>query len=119
MFFEVGGLGTRIVNWRGEAVGEIDTGFEAACRRAKLPGHENTYSIRHAVGRYLQKQGVEQREIALWLGHIQPPDSIETTLVYSPFRPDYLFNAKAAVEQFVREIASYTKRHDILNPPWT
>jgi integrase len=107
-----------IVNWRGEPVREIDTGFEAACRRAKLPGGENTYSIRHALGRFMLAQGVEPLEISLFLGHVRPPDSIETTLVYSPFRPDYLLNAKPAVETFVREIASHAKRHNILSPPW-
>lgn len=107
-----------IVNWRGEQVGEIDTGFEAACRRAKLSGGENTYSIRHALGRYLLMKGVEPLEISLFLGHVRPPDSIETTLVYSPFRPDYLGNAKVAVEAFVREIDSFTTRHKILSPPW-
>lgn len=107
-----------IVNWRGEQVGEIDTGFEAACRRAKLPGGENTYSIRHALGRFLLVKGVEPLEISLFLGHVRPPDSIETTLVYSPFGPDYLRNAKVAVEAFVHEIASHCRRHDILNPPW-
>jgi len=107
-----------IINWRGETVGEIDTGFKAACRRAKLPGGENTYSIRHALGRFLLMRGVEPLEISLFLGHVRPPDSIETTLVYSPFRPDYLLNAKAAVETFVHEIASFTKHHNILSPPW-
>lgn len=107
-----------LVYWRGEQVHEIDTGFSAACRRAKLAGGENTYSIRHSVSRFMLKQGVEPLEIGLWLGHIRPPDSVETTLVYSPFCPDYLINAKAAVEQFVREIASHCRRHDILNPPW-
>jgi integrase len=108
-----------IVNYRGEKVSEIDTGFVAACRRAGLPGGENSYSVRHALGRFMQSQRVEPLEIALWLGHIQPPDSIETTRIYSPFRPDYLCNAKVAVEKFVREIASYTKRRNILTPPWS
>jgi hypothetical protein len=63
-------------------------------------------------------QGVEPREISLFFGHVKPAESIETTLVYSPFRPDYLCSAKAAVEAFVREIALHTKRHDILSPPW-
>jgi len=107
-----------IVNWRGQPIGEIDTGFAAACHRAKLPGGENTYSIRHALGRYLLTQGVEPLEISLFLGHVRPPDSIETTLVYSPFSPNYLRSAKSAVEAFVREIASHTKRHNILSPPW-
>jgi integrase len=106
-----------IVTWHHEPVGEIDTGFGAACRRAKLPGGENTYSVRHALGRYMQTKGVQPLEISLWLGHIQPPDSKETTTIYSPFAPSYLSNAKVAVEQFVREIASHCKRHDILNPP--
>ncbi|MDA9538983.1 integrase [Bradyrhizobium sp. USDA 3311] len=107
-----------LVAWRGAAVEEIDTGFGAACKRAGLPGGENTYSIRHSVARYMLQKGVDRAEIGQWLGHIKPPDSPETTLIYSPYAPDYLRAAKAAVEDFVREINSHCHKHDLLMPPW-
>jgi integrase len=106
-----------IVQWRGEPVGEIDTGFAAACRAANLPGRENTYSIRHAIGRFMQAERVPAEEIAVWFGHIQPPTSIETTLIYSPYSPDFLVHAKRAAEKFVRLVDSFCQR-DLLRPFW-
>ncbi|WMT76529.1 hypothetical protein [Bradyrhizobium sp. Ash2021] len=114
----VGLLPGHLVQWRGQPVGEIDTAFEAACRRAKLAPGGNTYSIRHALGRYMRSKAVEDEQIALWLGHIQPPQSNETTLIYSPFSPLYLREAKLTAESFVREIARHCRRHDPLQPPW-
>jgi integrase len=107
-----------LVVWRGAAVEEIDTGFAAACKRADLPGGENTYSIRHAAARYMLQKGVPRAEIGQWLGHIKPDESSETTLIYSPYAPDYLVDAKAAIEDFVREIASHCRKRDLLMPPW-
>ncbi|MBB4366765.1 integrase [Bradyrhizobium sp. CIR18] len=108
-----------LVQWRGQPVGEIDTAFDAACRRAKLAPGANTYSVRHALGRHMRAKSVPDEQIALWLGHIQPPQSRETTIIYSPYSPLYLREAKAAAESFVHEIARHCRRHDPLQPPWT
>jgi len=105
-----------IITWRGHKVEEVDTGFRAACRRAGLPGGETPYSVRHMLGRYLRQHGVPDDQIALWLGHIQPPNSNETTLIYSPYAPTYMREAKAGVESFVRELNELTTR-DLLAPP--
>lgn len=43
---------------------------------------------------------------------------LDTCSDYSPYAPDYLCNAKAAVEDFVREIAPHCRKRDILTPPW-
>jgi integrase len=107
-----------LVQWRRQAVGEIDTAFDAACRRAKLAPGANTYSIRHALGRHMRSEKVADDQVALWLGHIQPPQSNEVTLIYSPYSPDYLQDAKLAAESFVREVARHCRRHDPLQPPW-
>lgn len=107
-----------VVVWHGAAVGEIDTGFSAACARAGLPGGENTYSIRHSVARYMLKKGVSRAEIGHWLGHQRPDESPETTLIYSPYAPDYLSDARVATEDFVREVNSHCCKHDLLMPPW-
>jgi integrase len=107
-----------LVQWRGRPVGEIDTAFGAACRRADLAGGANSYSVRHALGRHMRAKGVPDDQIALWLGHIQPPQSNEITIIYSPYSPLYLREAKAAAESFVHEIARHCRRHDPLQPPW-
>jgi integrase len=106
-----------IVNQDGERVLKIDTAFAASCRRANLGGKENTYSLRHAIGRFMRSRRVPDEQIALWLGHIQPPENIETTLIYSPYDPNYLVDAKRAVEDFVRLVDSFCKR-DLLKPFW-
>lgn len=114
----VSGLNTDyLVTWRRRPVAEIDTAFVNACCKAGLPGGEAGYSLRHMIGRWMLKRRVPREEIAVWLGHIQPPQNPKTTLVYSPYEPAYLMNAKAAVEAFVRELNKLTKR-DLLLPPW-
>ncbi|MDT3683647.1 MAG: tyrosine-type recombinase/integrase [Pseudorhodoplanes sp.] len=105
-----------LITWRGKPVTKIKSGFANAAKRAGLPGHEAAYSIRHMLGRHMRASGVSIEEIGVWLGHIQPPTSPETTLIYSPDSPDYLGEAKAAVEDFVGEINALTK-HDLLLPP--
>jgi integrase len=107
-----------LIQWRGQPVGEIDTAFAAACRRARLAPGANTYSLRHALGRYMRSKAVPDDQIALFMGHIQPPESVQTTLIYSPYSPTYLRDAKAAAEGFVREIARHCRKHDVLQPPW-
>lgn len=106
-----------LITWRGRPVKKIKTGFANAAARADLPGHEASYSVRHMLGRYMRADGVPLDEIGVWLGHVQPPTAPETTLIYSPDSPDYLRNAKAAVEKFVRDLNALTKR-DLLTPPW-
>jgi integrase len=106
-----------LVTWRSRPIKEIDTAFIAACKRAGLPGHEGSYSVRHMLGRFMRQQRVPLEEIAVWLGHIQPLTSPETTLIYSPDSPEYLSNAKAAVEEFVRQLDALTQR-SLLIPPW-
>jgi len=107
-----------IIQWHGARIGEIDTAFDSACRRGKLAPGANTYSLRHALGRYMREKKVPDDQIALFMGHIQPPESVTTTIIYSPYSPDYLCDAKAAAEDFVREIARLCRKHDVLQPPW-
>lgn len=107
-----------LIQWHGARVGEIDTAFGSACRRAGLAPGANTYSIRHAVGRHMRSKAVPDDQIALFMGHIQPPQAVTTTLIYSPYSPAYLCDAKAAAEQFVREVARHCRKHDVLQPPW-
>lgn len=107
-----------LVRWRGAQVAEIDTAFRQLCSSAKIADGATPYSLRHTIGRHLRKQRVDTEEISIWLGHIQPPQNEESTLLYSPYEPDYLSQAQAATEEFVRRLNTMT-RHDLLKAPWS
>jgi integrase len=107
----------RLITWNGKPIAEIDRAFAKACHRAELPGGEAAYSLRHMIGRHMRRQGVPLEQVSVWLGHVQPPMSSQTTLIYSPDSPDYLSDAKRAVEDFVHRLNALTRR-DLLLPPW-
>ncbi len=106
----------RLIRWRDQPVVSVKSGLRNAVRRAGLPARVNGYSLRHSVGRFLRRYGVDSEQIAVWLGHAKPPENFETTLIYSPYDPDYLRDAKAAVEALFAEIAGRAKR-PLLTPP--
>lgn len=105
-----------VIQWRGQPLASAKTGVRRAVQDAGLPKTVNPYSARHSLGRFLRSHGVSTEEIAVWLGHIAPPDNPATTLLYSPYGPSYLENAAAATEKFFREIASYAST-PLLEPP--
>ncbi len=111
-----------VIQWRGERLVSAKSGVRRAVDRAGLGKRDgqdisvNPYSVRHSVGRFMRRHGVETEEISLWLGHRAPPSNCETTLIYSPYGPNYLSNAKAAVEKFFEEIASHAAT-PLLEPP--
>lgn len=104
------------VTWRGRSVQNVKKGRAAAVERASLDPHTNSYSVRHSLGRFMQRSGVHRDQIAVWLGHIAPPESPETTLIYSPYEPEFLVDAKRATEDFVAKIAAAAKT-PLLEPP--
>lgn len=105
-----------LILWRGKPVLNVKKGMHKALDRAGLNDKNiNSYSIRHSLGRYFGDQGVDIKEIAFWLGHDHEPNR-RVTRIYSPSSPDYLQNARAAVAQFVAEIAAKAKT-PLLEPP--
>jgi len=105
-----------IITWRGRRVEAVDAGFLAACRRAKLPGGVTAWSVRYTLARYMRRREVPDDQIALWLGRRRPPNSNATILICAPDAPEYLRDAKSAVESFVHEVNALTTR-DLLAPP--
>jgi hypothetical protein len=95
--------------WNGRPIAEIDPAFFRARARAGLPGGEAPYSVRHALGRHMRQLAVPIEQISGWLGHVQPPTGSETTLIYSPDGPDYLAEAKRALDDFVHRLNALTK----------
>ena len=69
-----------------------------AARRTSRPTR-----VRHALATELRARGVPEWECAGWLGHSTP---YRTTEIYARFRPDYLSQARAAIDAWVKEIGA-------------
>jgi integrase len=108
-----------IVAYRGKPVKSIKTAMRNLVTKAKLPGRVNSTSIRHTLGRHMENVAkVPGREISIFLGHV-PVAKKKSTRRYSgidPYAPDYMSNAIAAVEDFVREVNKHTKKWDLEKP---
>ena len=57
--------------------------------------------MRHRLATELRARGVPEWECAGWLGHSTP---YRTTEIYARYRPDYLSQARAAIDAWVEEI---------------
>jgi integrase len=108
-----------IVSYAGQPVKSVKKAMQGLVKRSGLKGRINATSIRHTLGRYMENVAhVPEREISLFMGHI-PVSKKKSTRRYSPadpYHPDYMINAIAAVEKFVREINKLTKKWDLEKP---
>lgn len=106
----------RLIMWRDKPVASVKTGVRRAIASAGLPNDINSYSVRHSLGRFMIRENIDPGQISVWLGHVRPPLNNKTTLIYSPFAPTFMINARKAVEKFVGEIAAQAKT-PLLTPP--
>lgn len=106
----------RLIMWRDKPVISVKTGIRRAIARAGLPKDINSYSVRHSLGRFMNREGVDDKQISVWLGHIRPPQNNKITLIYSPYAPEYMLGARQAAEKFIGEIAAQAKT-PLLTPP--
>jgi hypothetical protein len=107
-----------LVVYNGQPVLSVKKAMRALAKRTKLTGRINATSIRHSIGRYMEHQRVPDKQISIFLGH-EPVSRKRTTRRYSPtnpFHPDYLREATAAIECFVREINEHSRKWDLLKP---
>jgi hypothetical protein len=113
----------RLITYRGNPVASLRTAFRKARDDAKLKPDAHgvavtTYSLRHSLGRYLEECEVPAVERSLLLGH-EKFFNKRTTERYSPLNPrnpSFLKAATEAIEKFVREINTHTKKWDLLVP---
>lgn len=82
-----------IVEFRGERVRHIKTGFAAACRRAGIAG-VTPHVLRHSGATWMAEEGVPLREIAKMLGDSEA--MVEK--VYAKHTPEYLSRAAGALQ---------------------
>jgi len=71
------------------------------------------YTLRHKMATELRARGVTREEVAYQLGHKLP--DLRTTDRYTKFDPRHLGAAKAAIEDYIRELDKLTNR-DLVRP---
>ena len=86
-----------VIEWAGQPVKSIKTGFRLACEGAKLAG-VSPHTLRHTAAVHLVANGVPMARVSQYLGH----SSIAVTeRVYGRFAPDHLVK-EAAILDFTR-----------------
>lgn len=105
----------RYVSYRRKPVQSILHMWRITRDEAKLDGRVTPYSIRHGMARELRKRKVPTEQISLFLGHL-PEGSAATTSVYAPYDPDFLSEAKDAIESVMSEVRKNLKRAQIDRP---
>lgn len=83
-----------VIEWGGDRVTSIKTGFNAAVKRAGI-AHCTPHDLRRTAGRFMAEAGVPMEEIAQYLGHSNPNVTRST---YAQFSPNHLRKASGALE---------------------
>jgi integrase len=83
-----------VIAYRGERVADVKTGFNGAAARADIPDC-TSHTLRHTAGTWMAQRGVPMWQISGYLGH----SVARTTELYAHHHPDYLSEARAAMER--------------------
>lgn len=87
--------GPYVVQWRGQQVKSVKTGFRAAVRRAGID-HVTIHDLRRTCAMWQAEKGVSIEEIAEWLG-----DSVAVARRhYAKYSPDYLDRGAEALSDW-------------------
>ena len=92
-----------VIEFNGEPVANVKTGFNAAARRAELPG-VTPHVLRHTAATWMAQRGVSLGMIAQFLGN----SAAITERVYAHHHPDHLAAAVEALAGFPRQLAEKT-----------
>lgn len=87
-------LSDYVIEWGGQRVSSIKTGFNAAVARSGIT-HCTPHDLRRTAGRFMAEAGIPIDEIAQYLGHSNPNITRST---YGQFSPSYLRKAANALE---------------------
>lgn len=82
-----------VITWCGRPVETCRTGFRTAAARAGLEG-VTPHVLRHTAGTWMAQRGVDPWQISGFLGHSEA----RTTALYKHHSPEFLDQAKAAME---------------------
>jgi integrase len=86
-----------VVEWAGQPVKSIKTGFRRACANAKLVG-VTPHTLRHTAAVHLVSNGIAMQKVAQYLGH---SNTSVTERVYGRYAPDHL-REEAAILDFTK-----------------
>lgn len=90
-----------VIEWAGEPIKRLRTGFTAAAKAAGVKG-VTPHVLRHTAAVHLVSNGVPMQKVSQYLGH----SSISVTeRVYARFAPDHL-KAEAAILDFTKPVQS-------------
>lgn len=89
------------------SVDSLQSAYHRARARAGLK-RMTPYAVRHKMKTVLQVAQVPDKQIQIWLGH-RRPDS-RTSDDYGQVRPEFLADAMAATDAFMRKLDARTKR---------
>jgi integrase len=82
-------IARHFVEWNGEAVKSVKTGFKTAVGLAKLGPGVSPHTLRHTAATWLMQNGTEEWQAAGYLG--MSPETLRKT--YGHHHPDYLTDA--------------------------
>jgi integrase len=94
-----------VVEFAGQQVGSVKTGFRAACLRAGLKD-VTPHTLRHTAATWMCQAGVPLWEVAGFLGH---KDMTMMERVYGHHCPDHLRKASGAIGQIAANAAEPTR----------
>jgi len=97
-----------LVAFRGRPVRYLAHAFQNLRDAAGFGRNVTAYTIRHTVATELARRGVPPLEIASFLGHRMP--DFRTTGRYVHVAPDYLANARRALDDLANDIARVAAR---------
>lgn len=83
-----------VIEFAGQSVASVKTGFYAAARRAELDG-VTPHTLRHTAAVWMAADGVPMPKIAQYLGH---SDDTITQRVYARYAPGHMQDAANALE---------------------
>jgi integrase len=83
-----------VIAYQGKPVADVKTAFNSAAERAGIPDC-TSHTLRHTAGTWMAQRGVPMHQIAGYLGH----SVARTTELYAHHHPDYMQEAKAALER--------------------
>jgi len=97
-----------LVAWRGKPVQKINKTWRTIRESAGLDDEVVPYTIRHTIPTEMARRGVPPVEIAAWMGHSLP--NFRTTARYTHVSPEYLANARQAVDEIANAVSQIAFR---------
>ncbi|MCG4273252.1 site-specific integrase [Acetobacter senegalensis] len=91
-----------LVTYKGNPILKINGAWRGARESAGLPPEIVPYTVRHTMATELITRGVPEIEVASLMGHAMP--NLRTTGRYVHVRPDFLANAKQAIDEVASAI---------------